>query len=569
MKRLDYLALMDRVLDAYTPGQMQALLDTARAEGITEHGFPRLCANLGILIAGGFRTDLLPLFEEMMDVCCEGVCDPLAAAKKTGNEFSIVELVLCLFEVERAGLFPRERTECWRAALARLSPRTAYKYVAAVPPVRINNWAAFAAASEQARKRAGIADEEFFIRNQVASQLLSFDENGMYRDPHEPMLYDLMTRLQLLTALRLGYDGEDRDRLEALLDRAAELSLTLQSTTGEIPFGGRSAQYLYNEPCLAALFEDAAGRAHDAGDDEKARRFKAAAALAMENLRFWLGQDVLRHAKNRWPQTDRFGCEGYGYFEKYMVTAASNLYKCVLLCRDDLGTQADVAPDPAPAVGHTSAFFHKAIARAGEYFAEYDTAADPHYDASGLGRVHRRGAPSALCLTVPFTKKPKYSLGETEENPSPLTLCPVLPGEDGAPVFTCAPGWTWTLTDERSDGSTARLAFAVTAPGAPTVLERCTVSADGVVLEAGVEGNADAEIARAVPAFAFDGRSHTEIVLSDDKKTLSVALGASRCVYQTDGEFAPTETTYLNRSGASLLFLARGRGSIRVKITLE
>ena len=41
----------------------------------------------------------------------------------------------------------------------------------------------------------------------------------------------------------------------------------------------------------------------------------------------------------------------------------------------------------------------------GEYFAEYDTNADFHYDANGLGRIHRLGAPSAICLSVPFIWK--------------------------------------------------------------------------------------------------------------------------------------------------------------------
>ena len=75
--------------------------------------------------------------------------------------------------------------------MARIEIYTTYSEIAEIPPKRIGNWAAFSAASEQVRKYAGIGDESAFIENQIESQLLSFDENGMYRDPNEPIVYDL------------------------------------------------------------------------------------------------------------------------------------------------------------------------------------------------------------------------------------------------------------------------------------------------------------------------------------------------------------------------------------------
>lgn len=570
MRKQDYIALMDRVLDAYTSEKMEELCKRARSEGITEHGFPRLCADIGILIAHGYRTGLLPLFETMMDLCCEGVADPTSAARKTGNEFSVVELCFCLREITAAGLCSPARIEKWRAALASLRVSTSYKYIAAVPPVRINNWAAFAAASEQLRLSLGLADERAFIHNQVASQLLSFDENGMYRDPNEPILYDLMTRLQLLTCLKFGYDGDDRARLDDLLRRGAEQTLRFQSPSGEMPFGGRSNQYLFNEACMAAIFEYEADRLADGGHGAEAAAYKSAADLAVENLRCWLSGSELRHIKNRFPQTDSFGCEKYGYFDKYMITAASNLYKCVLFCRDELSPEPaplSVIEPKAPEAWHLSPYFHKSFARAGEYFVEYDTAADPNYDASGLGRVHRHGVPSALALTVPFAERPKYSLGDRPCNPSALSLCPVLFAADGTPLHGCAVGCVWTALEECADGDAARLEFSVEIPDGGRVRESCTVRADGVTLRAEIDG--DRPLARAFPALASDGKNRTAVTLSPDRRTLTVDYLGHRCTVRTDGEFRPAADTYRNRSGEYALYYAVFRGSVTVTVTLE
>lgn len=77
----------------------------------------------------------------------------------------------------------------------------------------------------------------------------------MYRDPNEPMVYDYVTRLQLAVALYFGYDGESKKALEEELLKSAEITLNMQSVTGEIPFGGRSNQFLHNETAYAALCE--------------------------------------------------------------------------------------------------------------------------------------------------------------------------------------------------------------------------------------------------------------------------------------------------------------------------
>ena len=65
-----YIELMEKALSAYSDEHILRYFNDVKEKGLTEHGFPRLTANIGILIAHGRRKDLSPLFVEMMDVCC-------------------------------------------------------------------------------------------------------------------------------------------------------------------------------------------------------------------------------------------------------------------------------------------------------------------------------------------------------------------------------------------------------------------------------------------------------------------------------------------------------------------
>lgn len=52
MKAL-YLDIMEKALSAYTEEGIREYIDTVKRDGLTEHGFPRLGANIGILMAHG------------------------------------------------------------------------------------------------------------------------------------------------------------------------------------------------------------------------------------------------------------------------------------------------------------------------------------------------------------------------------------------------------------------------------------------------------------------------------------------------------------------------------------
>ena len=269
-----YIELMARALSAYTDEHINNYFTKVKTEGLTEHGFPRLTANLGILISHGIRTDLLPLFCEMMDFCCEQI-----PRVKAANDFSVREIVLCLMEVERAEIVDRSKLEGWKAQLDTIVATSCYDRFAILPTDNVHNWACFTALSEFMRLYIGLGADPEFIDTQIASQLLPLDENGMYRDPHEPMVYDLVPRGLFALLLHFGYNGRYRDKVDNCLRTAGLHTLKMQSVTGEIPYGGRSNHCVFNEALIAIVLEYEATRYARECNTALASQFKAGVRL--------------------------------------------------------------------------------------------------------------------------------------------------------------------------------------------------------------------------------------------------------------------------------------------------
>ncbi len=559
MKKTVYIDLMESVMAAYTDEHIRAYTKSVIKNGIEEHGYPRLTANLGILIAHGRKTEYKDEFRKMMDMCCREI--PVALGKNgwsAGNDFSVKEIVFCLLEIESAGIFEKTVTDGWRKYLSEIEPYKTYSVIASVPPERVNNWAAFGAASEQTRKYAGIGNESSFIENQIKSQLLSFDEKGMYRDPNEPMVYDYATRLQLATALYFGYDGESKKALEDELLKSADITLDMQSVTGEIPFGGRSNQFLHNETAYAALFEFYADIFKKRGDIKKAGKFKNAARIAVDSIMPWLKQGEIYHIKNCYANDSMFGCEKYAYFDKYMITTASWLYLAYAMADDGI-EEVDCPAISKNYICETSHYFHKVMCKFGDYFVEFDTNADEHYDASGLGRIHKKGAPSAICLSVPFSGHPNYALDI--ENPSQFSVCPGIKTNDGY-EYTFSPQAEYKLVEKNIQDQFIRLKFEIKTESGTTLYETFTISDGGVEINASGEG----EIEILFPMFEFDGKNHTNISVSE--KSAVISYKGYKCIYSTDSIITDKKTVYANRNGHYNAAAAIGNNSVLLKIEI-
>jgi hypothetical protein len=325
-----YLDLMEKTLSAYSTEHILRYFDSVKREGLTEHGFPRLTANIGILIANGRRRDLFPIFIEMMDFCCENI-----PKVKAANDFSVWEIVCCIKEVENSGFVNKNRIEKWKKNISTIEPTTCYSKFALVPEDKPKNCALFTGVSEFFRMSAGLGGEMEFIETQIASQLYWIDENGMYLDGDpkcwNPMMYDVVPRGLFALLLNQGYKGKYYKEIDALLKKAGLLTLKMQSACGEVAFGGRSNQMIFAEGWLAVIYEYEAKRYYKEGNVELASRFKSAIKMAVEQVEYWLNKEPIHHVKNRYPIETFHGCEEYAYFDKYMITTASVLYGASLI----------------------------------------------------------------------------------------------------------------------------------------------------------------------------------------------------------------------------------------------
>ena len=558
-----YLDLVEAAVGAYAPEHIRAYHERARREGIREHGFPRLVANLGVLVAHGRRAADRDLFRAMMDTCCEQLATAPdrarrsgASAYRVGNDFSVKEIVLCLLAVEKAKVYPAAVTAAWRAGLRRIVPETAYSCRPKPGASYASNWAVFGAASEQLRVFAGLGGDAAYVERYVSDQLRFFDVNGMYMDPHEPMVYDAVTRLQFMTALAYGYDGPSRAALEAQLLASAEPTLLMQAATGEIPYGGRSNQFLHGETFYAAVCEWYAAWFARRGDGARAARFRRAARRAVDALGPWLGRADVRHVKNRFPLATRQGCEDYAYFDKYMVTMGSWAWLACLFADESIPA-AEEAPETF--VFQTSPAFHRVFLRAGDYGVQLDTACDAAYDANGVGRIQRRGAPSALALSVPFPdgakRRPNYETGFT--NATPLA---VLPG------WRTPDGWAYAYEEPyavralETAGDHARAVVEVPRAGRAPLVWTLDLAPTGLVQT--LVGAPGEEVALTLPAFAFDGETHASIRPS--AHALDVVYGGWTSHAETTGALVDTHRLYGNRNGHARRFEARGASPLRV-----
>ena len=559
------LDLMEIAVSAYSDEHLAEYLADAERNGVQEHGFPRLAANLGVLVANGRQLERKAILDRMMTICCRDARKGTMPPKSGGNEFSVKELVLAVVVLEKAGVFPKERTDVWRTDLTAIVAENCYTLgrLKIGAPIA-HNWVVFAAASEQARIRYGLGGDPAFVEKYVRDQLRWFDANGMYKDPNQPAVYDFVTRLQFMHILDWGFDGPSRAALEAQLEKSAEPTLAMLSACGEIPYGGRSNQFLHNHTFYAAVCAWYAARYAQRGEMAIAGRFAAAAQQATDAIYPWLDEIPVSHVKNRYPREQDegvyslkgdVGCERYAYFDKYMVTMGSWAMSNWCFAKDapQVVVQAPISAKPSAFV--TTPDFHFVFLSAGDYSAQLDYSADAHYDCDGLGRVQRRGAPSTLCLATPCAMHPSYRI-ETP-NDAPLAIAPIVPDD-----------WTLKFDQAYTDGQSAIATFTLcptnsSSKQSDSLSWTCRLSPKGLISTL----MGDGKLALTLPAFAFDGREGTQIVATE--KTLTIAYRGWKCVYETDGTIVDTRPSACNRNGRYRRFEARGRNRLNVHIVLE
>ena len=555
MKNERYIGLMEKVLSAYTTKHIDSYFNDVKTGGLKEHGFPRLTADVGILIAHGRRTDLKERLVRMMELCC----DEMSSHNGCANDFSVKEIIFAVMELEKNRTFPQEQIDSWKEKLKKIKVEKCYDVFAKNEDSIVDNWAAFTMLSEWMRYQLKLAPEDMrFIDIQAASQWRWVDGNGMYRDPNNPMVYDLVTRGLFTLLIHFGYRGNYFERWDNALKKAGLFTLKMSSVTGETPYGGRSNQFPHNEAHLAIITEYEAARHTRLGDLKTAGRFKAVAKRALDSIESWLVHQPITHVKNRFPRNTEYGCEDYAYFDKYMITTASFLYAAYLVCDESIpvGELDDLTGDS----WQTSEHFHKLFLRAGNYFAEYDYKADYHYDASGLGRLHRKGAPSMICLSTPGSDSPRYTINAADA--TPFAIVPEI-FEQNKWFSGASREVVHRIKSHRAQDRSAQAEVICSWSEKSDAKTSYRLSEDGLLIEVVRQGC----VGLMLPAFLFDGTDKSGI--GNTGSVLTVTYRNWVCRFLTEnGSIRDTGRNGYNRNGHYKLFRAEGKDRLTVKIDI-
>lgn len=531
LKKIKYLDIMEKVLDCYSVEKIISYYESVKHEGWREHGFPRVVANIGVLLAHGRCERYKPLFCEMMTFCCKSIPNNKMTSRDAGNDFIVREICLCIDLIKEKKIVDESVIDEWIGYLREIDPKTIYTCVAQSPDDNLNNWAIFAGLSELARNKICGVSTEDFIEMQFASQIKYFDENGMYKDPGCPLVYDYISRLLFDFALFYGYNGKYKSIIQDYTNKASKKAILFQSVTGEMPYGGRSMQCLHNEMWLAADFEYHATRLKYI-NPALAGRFKMAAQLAYENM-LWSLEHYNSHVKNCYPPIKNYGCESYAYFDKYMVTAASAAYMAYLLADDEIEpSQLREKYCVSPTKN-----FHKIFVKAFDWFVEIDTDADYHYDANGIGRIHKKDCPPTIALSVPFPGKEALYYTENK-NSVPMSLCCFV--ERGKKTFygsVFEPNGSATM--ETKDCISVLFERRM---GDIDFEETYTVTKDSLVLS----HNAGENAGFMLPVISFDGKNYS--LITQTKSEISVKYMNHICTYSFVGRIAEDYNFY-NRNG--------------------
>jgi hypothetical protein len=233
-----------------------------------------------------------------------------------------------------------------------------------------------------------------YVEKNLQKQLQNFTEDGMYVDNvnSPPPAYDLFPRHYLDGMLTVGYRGKYFENYQTMLEKAAWMSLFLQSPFGEIPTGFRSSHHIWNEAEQCVVFEIYAKRYAAQGEKEKAEAFKRGAMLSLQNVKSWIRPDGSGYiVKNKYPIKSQHGYENYSVYACYNMLAMSMLAQAYQFADDSI--QESVAPTDVGGYAIPLLIpFHKIIASSGSVYLEYDTRGDQQYNPTGMIRIHIKGS---------------------------------------------------------------------------------------------------------------------------------------------------------------------------------
>jgi hypothetical protein len=496
-----------------------------------QYATPAFALAGAVLVASGRSPDLrVPVLSAMKAACAD-----LAAGKAADRHADFFTVLLVHADAVLGTHVSDSDAAGWRRDLSSVVPEFTYVYQpAGGRPV--HNWNLVAAAGEFLRSRAGYGRSEAWVEASLARQMEHLTGAGMYRDPNEPMAYDHFARLWALDLVEEGYDGRCAVPLRAAIERAAWASLFMQSPLGELPCGGRSAHHQWNEAEQAVTFETFARRCAARGNTAAASAFKRAARLSLQSMTRWIRPSgELWVVKNRVDPGARHGYESYSFHSQYNLLAAAML--AVAWLRADDRVSEGVSPaDLGGFAFATEPAFHKVFLSAGGWYVEVETAADVHYNPSGILRIHHRNLPPQL-VSDGTTANPAYTLPARPTQA--LAFGPEWQDGSGRWISLASRGAddlkadVRVLSVSRTSASVEIVYRGELGGGATAVRQRIAArERTGLEITHAVEGEVGA-VRLVVPVLVSDGASDSTILVHGDRA--EVDRGGRRARFEAPG----------------------------------
>ena len=400
----DYLKLIAGNVDffqAISAGGWAAIIDPIEHAEI-QYSTPAFALAAAVLVQNAQRKDLLEPASRALSCALTAL---LARKAANGHSDFYIPLIMHAHRI-LVDLVDEPTRIKWAKQLRSIDPTTMYSAAQ-----RGMNWNIVSDSGEFLRRADGFvpadkADAQMdYLEQCLTDHMKHFTKLGpaSYEDPNAPLAYDLFAQQDLARRCtgrrrRCGgigsrlYDGKYAHVIRDFLDTGSLSTLLLASPVGEWPNGGRSAFHNWNRgAAVTVICEIEANRWQKAHQPVVAGAFKRAAHLALQSLMRWQRPTgELWIVKNRADPHERLGFESYSYTSQY------NLLPMAMLAMAYAHADDSIVERPVPSEAGAYVFdlretFHKIIAAAGGYYVEIDTGADPHYNATGLQRVHRAG----------------------------------------------------------------------------------------------------------------------------------------------------------------------------------
>lgn len=539
---------------------------------------PRFVSSAAILLHFGRIKDLKPLVIRAMTYGCT----QLATDKGDSPDFWMRELATAFMCLKP--LVSKSQVAAWRTLLSQVNPEKTYRVIDPSHKKldQLHNWAVYSSGGEYIREAYGLTPPpssgylygKRFFETYMEPQMVHFTKEGMYRDPNDPITYDITTRLQIANALAYGYDGKLRDQYSELLRRGGLTMLLFTSPNGMAPYGGRSGQFQFQEAIIAALSELEANRYKDS-DKRLAGAFKRQAHLSALSMQRWILQmEPLRHIKNGFIPEVQHGIDGYGKYSVYALYCSSVLGLAALYA-DDTIVEYPCFSEKGGYLFELFPAFHKIFATVEGSHIEIDTKSDLHYESTGLGRFHVSHVPPELGLSMSFTSSAKYQMADSLKAPEPDAIGPAWKMNDTKfSLANLSEDLTHELIHQQVNKDTIKFDMnyqSKSAHGA-TVMQRYKLSRNNLSITSRIH-SANARVDSVffiVPLLVSTGLDESRIAAEPGKVIVHYMGHRYVIEFDSDDTFTIDRDQFANRNGIYRNLIIRKQGDqLRINLRLE